>query len=709
MPTHKISAALKLVRERANISQKDLAVALSVDQSRVSRIENGTTEPTLEESAVWLARCSGPEADRLQAFLNTEWPQDLRPTWDHPDLDALTLAVKTMGRIDGALPDISDILRSQLSLYRLGIVHQAAFLVNREHRVAFVGPVGVGKSTAQAQVADLLLPAGSGAPTYKDVVLAVGSGRTTVCEVSIEESDRWGLIIDPESAEDIRFYVDDLCASLMPGVAEQSEETDSRVSLPQEVARALRNMAGLSRRTEKADGRTVNRDPLQELADGVGAGLSDEVYVRLRLPERTMSETWWSEELGQPALAWLRETFKKVNNGNHASFSLPRRIRVMVARPILDDGLHVSLLDTRGVDKNVARPDLAACLSDPRTATVLCSSFVGAPDLYTTQLLKLAEETGIGGMKDRASILVLAKGEEARDVRRDDDGEPVGSVEEGYAIKEAQVQLALEGVEPSGITVEFYNAATDDPARLREVLRQRIRAVRNPARTRIVELAAATSEILDDKQHAEVRAAQAEVSKHLRFSLESEMDPGDAREEPHRWLVRTIKESHPQTVWAMVRRRGSWINLDVDFLLGAGGAKDAQERSRTAAEHIRGVTKSLRANPDLAQATKLIDEVENAIEDTRVALVAEIRNLTVATYAPAVKTDHALWAACSGEWGCGKGFRDRVADHVEAWFASKKRGSLHELYDEKYGKAWSKTFVGALSNRVATEPPSPEE
>lgn len=710
MSTTKLAAALKLAREHANLSQKDIAAALSVDQSRVSRIESGTTEPSRAESAAWLARCGGPTAAKLSAFLDTEWPQDLRPAWDHPDLDALTLAVNTMARIDGALATTSEILRGQLALYRLGLVEHASFLVNRDHRAAFVGPVGVGKSTAQALVAQLLLPSATGSATYKDVVLAVGSGRTTVCEVSIEESDRWGLMVDPESPEDIRFYVEDLCASCLPVAPDEGEESDTRVSLPQEVARALRNMVGLSKRTEKGpDGRSVTRDPLQELADSLGAGITDEVYLRLRLPERTTTETWWSEELGLPALTWLRDSFKKVNNGNHPLFSLPRRIRVLVARPILDEDFHVSLLDTRGVDKNVARPDLAACLSDPRTATVLCSTFVGAPDLYTTQLLKLAEETGIAGMRDRVAILVLAKGEEARDVRRDDDGEPVESVDEGYAIKESQVRLALENIEPPGISLGFFNAATDDPASLREFLKSRVRAVREPSRTRIEELAAATIEILDNKQQAEVRVAQGEVAKHLKFSLEGEMDPGEEREEPYRRLVRAIKEAHPQTVWAMVRRRGAWNNLDVDFLIGAGGAKDAQQRSRTAAEHVRGVTKSLRANPALQPAAKLIDEVENAIEDARSALVAEIKNLAVATYAPALKTDLALWAACAAERGGGKGFRDRVADHVEVWFRSKKRDSLHELYGKKYAKAWRKKFVGALATRVAGEAATPEE
>lgn len=703
MNSNKIAVALKSIREDANLAQKDLASALSVDQSRVSRIENGSVEPTKDEMAAWLARCGGARSSQLDSYIHTDWPADLRPAWDHPDLDALTLAVQTMSRIDDTLPSIGEILRSQLALYRLGLVQLASFLVNREHRIAFIGPVGVGKSTAQALVADLLLPPTAGGVTYKDVVLAVGAGRTTVCEVSIEASDRWGLMTEPESDEDIRFYVDDLCAMFGSSTQSEDDEGDARVSLPQEVARALRNMAGLSKRTEKtSDGRTISRDPLVELASTHGGALADEVFLRLNLPGRTMTDAWWSEEFGVPALVWLRDTFKKVNNGNHEDFSLPRRIRVMVPHAILDDDYHVSLLDTRGVDKVVARPDLAACLSDSRTATVLCSSFVGAPDLYTTQLLTFAGETGIPGMKDRASILVLPKAGEARDVRRDDDGEPVDSIQESYAIKESQVGLALENVEPRGIAIGFFNAATDEVADLRAFLKARIVAVRGPARSRIHELAAATNEILNNPEDAQVRVAQAEVAKRLTYSLESELEPGEEREEPHERLVRTIKDSHPQTVWAMVRRRGAWNNLDVAFLLGSGGARDAQQRSRTAADHIRGVIRSLRADPELQPASKLIDELENAIEDSRSVLVAEVRSLAVASYSPALKTDPALWALCSSEWGKGAGFRDKVADHIEKWFRHSKRDSLNEIYRKKYTRAWRKKFIGALKKQVAT-------
>jgi transcriptional regulator with XRE-family HTH domain len=706
MKAMNLAAALRAAREAAELSQRELAAAISIDQSRVSRVENGTHELSQAELSKWLSTCEGPIAARLTEFLRTEWPPDLRPAWDHPDLDALTKAVNTIARIDSALPNIGENLRGQLALYRLGLVEQANFLVSRDHRVAFVGPVGVGKSTAQALVAQLVHPSGSGGPTYKDVALAVGAGRTTVCEISIEQSDRWGVISDPEGAEDTRIYVEDLCDSVLPAAPEAREEGESGVSVPQEVARALRNMADLARRTEKtAEGRTVTRDPLTDLVCKLKDEAPDEVFLRLRLPERTSTETWWSEELGVPALAWVRDTIKKINHGNHPEFTLPRRLRVQVPRPILDDELHVSLLDTRGVDKSVARPDLAACLGDRRTATVLCSTFVGAPDLYTRQLLKLAEETGIPGLRDRVAILVLAKGEEALDVRRDDDGEAVDSVDEAYAIKEAQIVLALRNLEPPDISLGFFNAATDDPSSLRSFLLSRVRSVRQPSRKRIEELAAATAEILDNRLEAEVRAAQSEVVSGLEFSLEALKDEEQRWEEPFMRFVNEVRGAHPQVVWAMVRRRGAWNNLDAGYLIGAGAALDARKKSRFAAERVRGVTSALRKNAKLRPAAKLIDEVENAIDDARSAVVAEVRNLATGCFTPVLAADLTLWSACAAERGKGIGFRDRVATLLQKWFHQDRRESLLVLYRAKCTQAWKEQFVGALERRVAGAAP----
>lgn len=699
MHTSKLNLALKFVRDKAGVSQKDLAAALSVDQSRISRIENGSTEPTPDEVKKWLARCPSPETMRLELFLGTEWPQELHPTWDHPDLDVLALAADTISRIDRAMVNMGDLLRSQLALYQVGLRKQFEFLVRRDHRIAFVGPVGVGKTTVEALAADLVATKPGAVPTHKDVILPVGAGRTTVCEISVEECDSWGIIVEPESDESIKVYVDDLCATLM-GVKDLPPDEDRGVrdTVPQEIGRALKNMADLpSWATRSPDGGWLPQGEFDL------DGFRTEFFIRLRLPARRTTELSWSEEANPSPLVWLRQSIQRINNGNFPGVSLPKRIRIQVGRPLLDGDFRLTLLDTRGVDQNVARPDLCTCLADARTATILCSTFFGAPDLYTTQLLKFASETGITGLPDRTAILVLAKSEEALNVRREFDGEPVEDAAEGYAVKAAQVALAMRNLEPAGISVEFFNASADRVEKLRTFLKQRVNATRDQARRRVHELADATAEILDNPDAAAVRAAQKEVASWLRTALRNEEKPGPEEEAVYRRLVDQIATTHPRTIWAMVRRSGEWENLNVPFFLGASAASDAVKRTEHTAERLRGVANTLRAKPEFEPAQRLVDELEHAIHEARSQLVGEIKNLAETSYGPAIKADHALWAACAEHWGNGKGFRDKVARDIERWFESKQRAALDTTYSKGYEEAWKVKLINPLARHVGTE------
>ncbi|MDP2317130.1 MAG: helix-turn-helix transcriptional regulator [Pseudomonadota bacterium] len=710
MHIENLGVALKSVRDEKKLSQKDVANALQVDQSRVSRIENGA-EPSEEDVRRWLAVCDTPTAQAMLSYLDTAWPATIKPpSWDHPDLGILTLASETIAQIDNIATKVTPMLRGQLSLLRLALMDLAPQLVDLDECIAVVGQVASGKTTLQALAAGMVTSA-AGTATLKDVALAVGSGRVTVCGVSIEPGIRLGVIVEPEPAENIKFYVDELCSETLPRAtdAEEGEEMPAKDGTPEEIARALRNMAGLTRRGDKTGVRIVDlkTDPPTDLAAEFGDAMATEFLVRLNLPGRTVTEIWRDEASDVPPMVWLKETIRKINNGNHDGVSLPRLVRIILDRPVIESPYRIRLLDTRGVDRGVvARPDLAECLVDPRTSTVLCSTFGGAPDPYTTALLKFAEETGVSSLVSRASILVLAKNGEASGVIRDEDAEPVGSIEEGYAVKERQVQPVLQKIGMQEVRVGFFDASVDPVSRARAFLVDRVEARRDLTRQRIRKVVDAARDIIDDPKGAELREAQQGVSELLGDALSILRDAEYEHEQPHRRLGREIRNSYARTVWAMVRRRGDWVNLDAPFMVGAGVAADAKRRGKAATEQLGLVAGMLRKR--YPPASNRVDEFESSVDDATSAFVAEVRMLALATFGPPLRADHALWAACANEWGkqgTGKRFIDRVADRIDAWFAAKAQAALHTNFDKRYEKAWRRKFIKPLVARASGEEP----
>ena len=105
----------------------------------------------------------------------------------------------------------------------------------------------------------------------------------------------------------------------------------------------------------------------------------------------------YSPEDGRDGLVWLHDVFRRLNNGRHPEFSLPRSIEVKVPADVLgQETLRIRLVDTKGVDETVGRRDLVPHFQDPNTLVVLCSGFSDAPSQSAHQLLELAKQGMIG-------------------------------------------------------------------------------------------------------------------------------------------------------------------------------------------------------------------------------------------------------------------------------------------------------------------------
>jgi transcriptional regulator with XRE-family HTH domain len=170
---------LMQVRERSGIKQAELAKRVSLSPAVLSRIESGDRPVTLEEVQDILAQLATPESSELARALKRSWQVLPRPALDHPDQDLLWEAEQVARELATLRdqPDTPHAFERRLSDYIDELGRGAAMLLKREHQVAFIGSIGVGKSTAICKMTGLEFPKEDGTMTP---VLEVGGGGITV-------------------------------------------------------------------------------------------------------------------------------------------------------------------------------------------------------------------------------------------------------------------------------------------------------------------------------------------------------------------------------------------------------------------------------------------------------------------------------------------------------------------------------------------------
>jgi len=186
----RVGLDLERLRRKAQLNQGKLAEILKADKSRISRIETGEIIPDGDE-VIQIAEAIGtPEAKEYAAYYKEQWTELEKPSYWHPSRKELAEADRFLSDLDHFVtkPQTTEAAKSQANLYRDTILAAAEYLRSLEHSIAFVGDIGVGKSSAICGLTGLLLPPESkaGAPLSRRVALEAGSGRTTLCEVQLK-------------------------------------------------------------------------------------------------------------------------------------------------------------------------------------------------------------------------------------------------------------------------------------------------------------------------------------------------------------------------------------------------------------------------------------------------------------------------------------------------------------------------------------------
>ncbi len=692
---------LTIIRERAGIKQVDLAKKITLSPAVLSRIETGERGLASEELENILKAIGTPEATHLLEALEREWSILPRPLLDHPDQDLLWEAEKVAKKLAElrVRPDVRHAFERRLTEYIGELEQLAENILKRDHQIAFIGSIGIGKSTAICRLTGLEVLGTDGVTLSP--VLEAGAGGVTICEVHLSTGPGYGLMIEPRSDDEIRADVMDFAEHISKVDAEDAKGLDNdSQGISKEFERAIRNMAKLKIRREKgSDGKIIRHDEAKEFAQKFTSlrELVVEVLARMELHRRDRRDVWFDSNTGKAPLVWLKDIFELVNNGRHPDFTLPKRIEVVVPQALLGGlDLSIRIIDTKGIDRTAARADLELHLDDSHTLAILCSSFNNAPSAESRLLLERAKEAGVSTLHLNAAILALPRPNEALAVK-DESGIRVETIAEGYELKGEQVSMALEPLGLQQLPVGFYNAYQDDQERLKSFLAKCIEQIREAFRARIRETTINANSLLINQEKEQVQEVLRAAAKMLKSWVEQNLSITLSTANIQDSLIDQMAQVYASTIRATVRREGEWPNLNYLHHLGYGARRLAALSLDNTVKGFSETCKVMLGNSDYAEATDLIRQAERLLNTSYEKLLREVQLMGQTSFSKDLKTDTEFWQKCDSEWGRGSGYRDRITNINEIWFNNEKRQELEKELRRLIERKWSQVL-----QRVAT-------
>ena len=698
---------LARLRTELGATQKEVAEKIPMDQSRLSRLEKGDIGPE-DIGAVLgaLASLGSESAAGLKDFIGREWRFIEPPSFWNPERSTLERVEDTLGKIEQFLDDEGQPwpLRRQLERRKDELIRAAPYLSGLRHNIAFVGDMGVGKSTAINYLFDLMAPARSSESLTNHPVLESGAGGTTICEVQVKSGPGYGISLIPMEGSELSDLVSDFCAAKWEAAQKGKSRRSESPQVAREVERAIRNMAKITRKKRIRDGKQAYEDPVQDLVADCQTEdeLRARVLQRMRLTDRTTTEIWYERGSGEDALNWMRDTFRAVNNGRREDVPLPKNISLLMPCLAAKVGeFEITVIDTKGVSDLAVREDLDTRLKEDRTSVVLCCRFNDAPGTSGKALLKHMKQAVSGRFQiGKLMILGLPRSGEAREMK-DDEGEQALTDEEGYGFKKMQVEAELEADEMSEVPMLFLNVERGEGAEMRAAILAQISRMRGSMAEKMSDLCDGAEEIIENREQVAVAAAIEEVNGRLITFLDGNEELDALEKHAYQEVLRTVSERHPSTIWAATRRNGEFYGLNVIHQVGVGAAKDAQLRSRDWFAKIEGQVNTLKADPGLALAQHSIDLIELVAKAGLPVFQEAAQQNAMEIYRGPLSQDH-LWSTCLEEWGEGPGYTDRIVGHLREWFESHP--DLKENLETQMQSLWERLVIAPL-RELADEPP----
>lgn len=629
-----------------------------------------------------------------------KWEQLPEPHSGHPDEELLWKAEESLRGISDLRDneDIKPAFAHRLSENEREIKNAAELVRRTEYAIAFIGDIGIGKTTAICRVANLFVQRQN--RTTPAPVLEVGAGGITICDVHIAQGSNYGIRVDPRNEDEIRREVREfvnLLTSPQEGRQEDDDNQDAYFNgTTKELERAIRNMSGLTIQRTMIEGKRVSKDPAKELVQDFGDADKSvcEILNRMSIKSRTRREIGHSSISLKEPLVWLSETFGEINNGRHAEFSIPKRLDIITPEQILgENALSIRLIDTKGIDDTAERADIESHFSEPYTVVILCSRFNDAPATSVQQLIERADEGQLtNNLKAKSAILVLPKHDEALAVK-DDQGYSVESREYGYELKGDQAELRLMSKFPGDINrpdFYFFDAFNDDTQNFSDALLELVYGLRRMYSKDLEEITDDANSLVSNYENEQVKAVQQQVAARLKVWLKSNQQVYPSAEQVVNGFIRHMRVPYASSVRASIRREGDWYNLDYHYQLGFQARLMATGALKDKLMNFRVVAENLLADPEIEDAHGLVREATRIIESGEETLLRKSQSWGNSLHD--LMKDYFSWIMCEEEWGQGPGYRERVISHHRDWFAGRVNSEQDDI-QRIFNDEWKQTLA----------------
>ncbi|EJI85532.1 hypothetical protein AEST_16280 [Alishewanella aestuarii B11] len=586
--------------------------------------------------------------------------------------------------------------RKQLDNHRELFDDAVSYLSNSDQRLAFIGNIGTGKTTAICHLLGLL--------DGEEPILSTGSGRTTLCEVEISFGSQLEIEVTPHSEAEVRGYLTDFAQYLLSDIEESDNSEPFKLSA--EVERALRNMLDLRiSRTKTSEGKRITTDNAKDFAANYqSVELLKEALLE-RLDYTARHQTRFTSDDGVDQYEWLHTTFKAINSCTHPSVGLSKHICILAPLKLFDDvDFSLSVVDTKGVDQTVNRADLDSCLTDNRTVSVLCCRFNEAPDKTMSGLLKLAKDAGLNHRIAKETVLLILDRESEAEKVIDID-EPVGDKTEGREIRAEQVVNDLRHtLQLDNLDVRFFDVKSDDPKELNKLLIEKVSVLRGQYAQTIVDIEKAIVDIETELVSQSATAAKNQVKNTLEPWIKKAQGCSPALREYFLPLINDIrnKGTYAASVRASVNRKGEWHNLDYYQLLATGARQQVVDQIGTLKDEFIVLIDNMLSQNELQPAYALLKQLKQTTEKRLGDIYQKAFAKGRAVYEGKLSSDSQLWNGLFQEWGMGPGYKDRVSGKSETWFHAKKYPEFESSVTSQVVEEWQR-YVNEVRDMLGAE------